>query len=126
MHIRRAMTLDWPAIVEFLNKQDYFMPVNPATLGGEWFIAVDAADRVRGTIWFFAAGQNAYIDYWAATSAKTASNLAAVLDAVLKVAGVKYARAVIASTNTNARRLATEGFGMVESDADYKLVFRSF
>ena len=29
----------WPAIVQFLLDTKYYAPINPATLGGHWFIA---------------------------------------------------------------------------------------
>jgi hypothetical protein len=125
MIIRRANHMDWASIGEFLNLVDYFMPVDPAQLGGEWLLAINNEGSICGTIWFFAGGQNAFIDYWAATSGRVASKLAATLEAVLRVLGVRYVRATISATNEGARRLAT-GLGMIESGNDYKLVFRSF
>jgi hypothetical protein len=125
MNYRLATFNDWPSITEYINQLDYFMPVDPSQLGGVWIVAIDESAQIHGTLWFFGAAPNAYVDYWAARSGVIAGKLAAFFQGICSAVGIKYVRAVIARDHEGALRMATQGFGMVESNADYKLVFRS-
>lgn len=123
MHYRIATVTDYPKIVEYLNGLDYFMPVDPAAIAGTWLVAVDAIGAVRGTIWFFYSGPNAFIDYWAGTSGMVAARLGALAEKLLAAAGVEYVRATISTHQRGAQRLAGR-LGMIISSEDYKLAFR--
>jgi len=120
---RLATVSDWVAISEYIHGLDYFMPVDPATLGGHWLIAIDAAGVLHGTIWFFGEAPNAYVDYWAG-SGIVAARLGAMLEKILRVSGVRSVRGVIAQENDPAVRLA-DALGMFTRSGDYILVHRS-
>ena len=123
MEYRLATVVDWPAISEYVHGRDYFMPIDPATLGGHWLIAVDAAGVLHGTIWFFGEVPHAYVDYWAGSHI-IAARLGAILEKMLRANGVRSVRGVIKQNNDSAVRLA-DALGMFTRSGDYLLVHRS-
>lgn len=122
MEYRPATVHDWPAITEYIGGKEYFSPTDPSQLGGYWIIAVED-EKICGTIWAFAQAPNAYIDSWAADSPHIAAHLGAYMYHDLEQAGIKYVRAIIASTNSSAKRMAAKFFGMGIAD-NYSLAFR--
>ena len=126
MIYRLASVTDWPAIAEYVNGRDYFMPVDLSTLGGHWAAAFDDVGAVHGTLWFFGEAPNAYVGYWAAETGLVAAKLGSFLATICKSTGIQYVRGEVSCTNNPARRMATELFDMIESEHDYKVVFRSF
>lgn len=123
MDYRIATVTDYPKIAEYVNGLEYFMPVDPAAIAGTWLVAVDADGAVRGTIWFFFSGPNAFIDYWAGATGMVAARLGALAEKSLAAVGVQYVRATIAAKQRGAQRLAGR-LGMFISGDDYKLAFR--
>lgn len=115
MIYRSDIPEDWADISAYLDGHDYFGPIDPADLGGCWVIAVDEDSRIRGTIWFFRYGRNAYVDYWAADTGQIAAGLGARLGFALTESGVKHVRANIVSHNQPAKRLANAlGMNLVD------------
>ncbi len=121
MIYRFALVADFPAIADYVHSRDYFMPIDPSTLGGTWLLA-EKDGIVQGVIWFFAGGGNAYIDYWAANSARVAARLAICAESTMREMGVKHVRGMIGAQNLAARRLA-DGLGMV-SGGEYTLAYK--
>lgn len=124
MVYRVADISDLPAIQEFVAKQEYFLPVEPCTLGGTWLVAVNDQGEIRGTLWFFHQAPHAYVDYWAG-SGMIAAKLGMLLQNACKMLGIEYVRGVIADKNDVASRMAKELFEMSEGGDTYHLVFRS-
>lgn len=122
MDYRPAGLADIPTITEYINEKNYWGPVDAAALGGYWLVAMQG-DKVRGTIWAFASGPNAYIGYWIGETPQIAAKLGALLYHALQMAGVKYVHASIASDNAAAKRMASDLFGMVVMD-NYSLAFK--
>ena len=123
MEYRIGTMADWPAIVAFVAKQEYFCPVNPASRGGIWILAFDPQKNICGTLWFFDQKPNAYVDFWAADGPKTAARLGAVAENVFKYLGVEYVLGVVAAENSNAIKLAG-GLGMVTDASKYALIYK--
>ena len=123
MEYRAARREDWPYIAAYIARKKYFLPCNPAELGGAWIIAVDKIGAIRGTVWFFSQEPHAYLDYWAADTPRTAARLGVVLErAFREYIGVKYVHGLIATKNTAAARMAI-GLGMNAQDG-YTLVHK--
>lgn len=111
MIYRVAGTNDYAAIKEYVDKTDYFNPIDPGTLGGHWVIA-EHEGQVHGTIWFFASPPHAYIDYWTGKG-RTALRLGQLVEALLAKNGVRYIHGAIHVSNLDAARLAIHGNGML-------------
>ena len=122
MIYRLATVTDFPKLVEYINSKNYFMPMDPNLLHGTWVVAADNEKKIRGTIWFFHSGPNAFIDYWSADTGMIAARLGAVAEKLLAGAGVVYVRATIAEKQRGAQRLAGR-LGMILSGETYRLVF---
>jgi len=123
MDYRPAIHADWAAIGEYIASKDYFMPIDPAQLGGSWLLAIQD-NKIRGTIWTFTAQGNAFIDYWTADTPQIAAHLGAFMYHNLQLNGIKYVRAMIKTDNLVAQRMATKIFGMGIVD-NYSMAFRS-
>ena len=121
MIYRFGLLDDYPAIADYVHSRDYFMPIDPSTLGGTWVIA-ESDGVIQGVIWFFAGAGNAYIDYWAANSAMVAARLAICAESTMRAAGIKHVRGMIGADNPRAQRLAF-GMGMTSGGA-YTMAYK--
>jgi hypothetical protein len=119
---RLANISDYPAIADYVHKLDYFMPVDPSTLGGLWLVA-EQDGVIVGTMWFFVGLGNAYVDYWAGDTAFIAARLGALTQEVLAQMGAKHVRGMIGALNVRAQRLAM-GLGMVSTQEQYALAYK--
>ena len=116
MVYRLAEPAELPAISYYLtNYVEYYGPIDAEKVGGHWLIALDDEGNVRGTLWEFHGGRNAYVDYWAADMPLVAATLGAMMEIRLKVLGAETVWSVIMGNNKPARRLA-EWLGMAPSD----------
>lgn len=119
MRLHVATDTDFNAIDSYINDKNIFSLVKSKSIGGTWLIATDGP--VRGCVWFFTDGVNAYIDYFVSDYAKTAYNLFVLLMAMLKTAGVSRIMGNISSTNWKVQKMAFRlGFAV---EGDYKLIY---
>ena len=110
--IRPATIYDLPAIAEFLANTQYFIAIDPSTLGGKWLI-VERDGNVEATLWFFGEVPHAFVDYWAAKHPRQALVLGYAAEAYFKAMGIRYVHGMIYNKNAAALRLAMRGFDMV-------------
>jgi hypothetical protein len=110
--IREGLPEDFPKIAEFVKK--HVTVCNPELIGGHWLIA-ERDGEIVGTIWFFGEHPNAYVDYWIGQG-KVAAKLLIELEIMFRLLGIRYVRAVTHASNTNAKRMATDGIGAASID----------
>ena len=120
--IRPATISDLPAIAEFLANTQYFIAIDPSTLGGNWLI-VERDGNIEATLWFFREVPHAFVDYWAAKHPRQALALGYAAEAYFKAMGIKYVHAMIHVSNSVALRLAGTGFDMIGA-GDYIRVYK--
>ena len=125
MTYREGRVSDMPAITKMLGESNYYLPTNAAEIGGRWVVA-EHDNEIVGFIWAFAAGVQAYVDYWYVhprwRKTRVPARLVAIMQANLQAAGTRFVRGVMRSENLDATRLAA-GFG-VALDHGYALAYK--
>jgi RimJ/RimL family protein N-acetyltransferase len=108
MVYREGTPADYPAITELISTGDYYLPTNAAEIGGQWIVA-EHDGQIIGTIWAFAAGPQAYVDYWYVRPewrhGMVPAKLVMLMQAALQNHGVRFVRACILTNNQSAKRL---------------------
>jgi RimJ/RimL family protein N-acetyltransferase len=122
MEIRVAKVADWPEIERLIEETGYFNPLDCATLGGQWLVAV-RDEIIIGAIWWFEGQTHAYIDYWAGKGIYAGAALGAQLNELLKRRGVRHVHAVISANNERAVRTALK-LGMGTTTTPYYNVWK--